>query len=322
MPPQPLAKSADLAEHVAACLQLAILLEVNAPKPGNIHKNANFHKTNYEHFLASAVAVQPSLKTAATKGTQLAQKQIHPNQIGVGNIIRNAVERINIWQHGGNTLLGTTILLAPIAAAAGKTLEENHGKLSLTLLRKNIKTVTTNTTTKDAVAVYEAIDTAKPGGLGKTPKFDATNPDAKREIQKTCTTLFDLFKISAEYDSIAKEWVTNYRITFDIGYPTLRRELETKNNINNAIVHTFLKILAEIPDTLIARKNGIKKAKEISTQAKQVLELGGLNTKQGKENLAKFDENLRDNENKLNPGTTADLITATLALHILTGYRP
>jgi triphosphoribosyl-dephospho-CoA synthase len=318
----PKTSNTETAEHVAACLQLAILLEISAPKPGNVHRNANFHKTNYEHFLASVVAIAPSFKTAAMQGIRVAERKISLSQVSIGRIIKGAIERINIWQHGGNTLLGTVILLSPIAVAAGKTLKENNNTFDLQKLRKNIKVVTTATTPEDAAALYEAIDTAKPGGLNKAPKFDATKPSSKQELLETHTTLFDVFKISAEYDSVSNEWINNYPIVFDTGLPFLKKELETKNSINNAVVHAFLKILAENPDTLIARKIGWKKAKEISNQARQILQLWGLKTKRGKDALATFDKNLRDPENKLNPGTTADLITATLALHILSGYRP
>jgi triphosphoribosyl-dephospho-CoA synthase len=312
----------SLAEHVASCLQLAILLEVNAPKPGNIHKNANFHKTNYEHYLASAVAMAPSLKTAAAQGILAAEGKIALAKIDIGNIIKDAVERVDSWQHGGNTLLGSAILLSPIAAAAGKTLRENDEAFDATTLRKNLHSIVTAATPEDAVAVYEAIEIAKPGGLNMAPKFDATKPVSKREILQTHTTLFDVFKISAGYDSIASEWVSNYTITFDVGYSNLRKELKTRSNINEAVVQTFLKILSEVPDTLIARKNGKEKAEEISRRAERVLDLGGLDTAQGKQALKTLDENLRDSENKLNPGTTADLITASLALLVLSGYRP
>jgi triphosphoribosyl-dephospho-CoA synthase len=318
----PRISNTETAEHVAACLQLAILIEINAPKPGNVHQNANFHKTYYEHFLASAVATAPSFKTATTQGIKVAENKISLSQIGIGRIIKDAVKRINTWQHGGNTLLGTIILLSPIAVAAGKTLKENNNTFDLQKIRKNIRAVTTATTPEDAAALYEAIDIAKPGGLNKAPKFDATNPSSKQELLKTHTTLFDVFKISAKYDSISNEWTNNYPILFNTGLPFLKKQVETKNSINNAVVHTFLKILAENPDTLIIRKVGQKKAKEISNQARQILQLGGLKTRKGKKALATFDENLRDTENKLNPGTTADLITATLALHILSGYRP
>ena len=263
-----------IAEHTTACLQLAILLEINAPKPGNIHRNANFHKTTYEHFLASAVAIAPSFKTATTKGIQIAEGKLSFAEVGIGKIIEDAVEKVDSWQHGGNTLLGTTILLTPIAVATGKTLKESNEISDQAKLRTNIKSVTTSTTPRDAVAVYEAIDIAKPGGLNKAPKFDATKPSSKQKILETGTTLFDVFKISASYDSVSSEWVNNYPIVFDIGYPFLQKELEKRNNINDAIVHTFLKLLSKIPDTLIARKAGPAKAEEVSIRARQVLGLG------------------------------------------------
>jgi triphosphoribosyl-dephospho-CoA synthase len=87
-------------------------------------------------------------------------------------------------------------------------------------------------------------------------------------------------------------------------------------------VHTFLKILSEIPDTFIARKLGSAKAKEVYVQAKHVLESGGLTTSSGKIQLREFDERLRDPSHKLSPGTTADLVQAVLAVAILKGYRP
>ena len=318
----PKTSNAEITEHVAACLQLAILLEISAPKPGNVHRNANFHKTNYEDFLASAVAATSSFKIAAIQGIKVAEGKISPSQVGIGRIIKDAIERINTWQHGGNTLLGTIILLSPIAVATGKTLKENNNIFDFQKLRKNIKAVVTATTPKDAVALYKAIDVAKPGGLNKAPKFDATKPSSKQELLETRTTLFDVFGISAEYDSVSNEWIKDYPVVFNMGLPFLKKELEAKNSINDAVVHTFLKILAENPDTLIARKVGWEKAKEISSQARQVLRLGGLKTNKGKDALSEFDKNLRDSENKLNPGTTADLVAATLALHVLSGYRP
>ena len=311
----------EASEHIAACLQLAILMEINAAKPGNVHRTADFARTNYTHFSASAVAAAPSFKIAALQGMKVAEAKINASQIGIGRIIKGAVERISLWQHGGNTLLGTIILLSPIAAAAGM-ITRHDDSFDLRKLRKNIKAVVDATTPEDAVAFYEAIEIAKPGGLNKTPKFDATKSSSKRELLETQTTLLDVFKISANYDSVSREWANDYSIVFDMGLPLLKRELENKNDLNDAVVHIFLKILAENPDTLIARKVGREKAKMISDRAKQILQSRGLGTKRGKISLTQFDKSLRDPQNRLNPGTTADLVTATLALLILSGYRP
>lgn len=312
----------DTASYVSECLQLAVLFEVSAyPKPGNVHRMANFQETKYEHFLASAVAVASSFRTAAQKGILAAQGEINSGEMKVGEIIKDAVVKVKTWQAGGNTLLGTIILLTPIATAAGISLTKKS--FSISKLRKNINLVVESTTPSDAIAVYEAIKIANPSGLvGKAPILDVNDPKSKEAILRENITLFDVFKISAAYDSVSKEWVENYPITFNIGFPYLTQRLRETSNLNTAIVHTFLKILSTVPDTLIIRKAGLKKAKKFSEKAKKVLNLGGLQTSLGREKLLLFDEELRKSGNQYNPGTTADITAAVLALTILNGYRP
>jgi triphosphoribosyl-dephospho-CoA synthase len=92
--------------------------------------------------------------------------------------------------------------------------------------------------------------------------------------------------------------------------------------LNTAVIHTFLKVLAEYPDSFIARKVGVEKAREVSSMARKVLQLGGLETPKGKQSLSEFDLRLRESGNLLNPGTTADIVAAALGLCVLGGYRP
>jgi triphosphoribosyl-dephospho-CoA synthase len=310
-----------VADHVSRCLQLAILLEVSAyPKPGNVHRTADFRGTRYEHFLASAVAVEPHFRRAARRGVMVSAGKIGLKKMGIGAVIRDAIQDVSGWQHGGNTLLGSIILLSPMAAAAGMTSAENS--FSITMFRENVKRVVESTTPLDAVALYDAIAIANPGGLGEAPKLDVTDPASKKRILDDRVTLFDVFKIASEWDSIASEWVNNYHITFDLGYPYFIQQLQGVGEINVATVHTFLKILSEVPDTLVARKVGLTKAKEVSMQAKHVLEIGGLLTMEGRGSLWALDGDLRKTSHKLNPGTTADITAAVLAVSILNKYRP
>lgn len=310
------------AKHVSSCLQLAILLEVSAHKPGNVNRTADFQSTRYEHFLASAVAVEPSFAHAAEQGIMVSDGKIQLNELGVGEIIKDAVVNANAWQHGGNTLLGTVLLLSPIAAAAGMMLTEGE-EFSISKLRENIKLVVESTTPSDAVAVYEAINIANPSGLvDKAPTLDVNAPGSKKKILEESVTLYEVFKISAPYDSVSKEWVENYPTTFETGLPYFTQQLKETDNLNTAVVHTFLKVLSKVPDTLIARKAGLDKAKEISERAREVLRLGGLTTLYGKEELSAFDKELRGPTNQHNPGTTADIIAAVLAISVLNGYRP
>jgi triphosphoribosyl-dephospho-CoA synthase len=308
-------------ERISGCLQLAILLEVSAyPKPGNIHRTTNFQETRYEHFLASAVAVRPHFKFAAEQGFRVSIGGIEPDEVGIGPTIKNAVMSVSDWQNGGNTLLGSIMLLSPIAVATGMTLAK--GVFSLNKLREGIELVAESSTPADAVALYEAIGIAKPGGLSRAPQLDVTDPASRKRILEDNVTLFDVFQIASEYDSIASEWVNNYSVTFDLGYPYLTQQLHETKDINTATVHTFLKILSEVPDTLIARKLGRTTAIEVSEEAKQVLQVGGLTTPSGRERLRQLDQKLRDRAHRLNPGTTADITAAVLAINILNGYRP
>ena len=310
------------AKYVSSCLQLAILLEISADKPGNVNRIADFYSTQYEHFLASAVAVEPSFAHAAERGVMVYDKKINFNEVSIGEIIKDAVINVKTWQHGGNTLLGTVLLLSPIAAAGGMMLAEKRG-FSIYKLRENTKLIIESTTPSDAVAVYEAINKANPSGLvDKAPTLDVNDPKSKKTILDKNITLYNVFKISAPYDSISREWVENYPVTFEIGLPYFTQQLKETDNLNTAIVHTFLKVLSKVPDTLIARKVGSNKAKEVSEKAGEVLRLGGLTTSLGREKLSVFDKELRGSTNQHNPGTTADIMATVLAISILNGYRP
>ncbi len=316
-----LSSSEEISDHVSRCLELAILLEVSAyPKPGNVHRTADFKGTRYEHFLASAVAVTSHFRKAAERGIAVAGEEMGPIHAGVGKVVRGAVQSVAQWQNGGNTLLGAILLLSPLAIAAGMTLAK--GKISLSRLREDLKLIVESTTPVDAVDVYEAIALANPSALGRVPKLDVTDPASKQRILEEHVTLFEVFKIAADYDSIASEWVKNYPITFDLGYPFFVEQLRSTKDINVATVHTFLEILSRIPDTFIARKAGVGKAKGVSEQAKQVLDTGGLTTRAGQQRLWSLDKRLRDPKHTLSPGTTADITQAVLALAILEGYRP
>ena len=311
----------EKAQHISKCLELAIMLEVSAEKPGNVNFASSFERTRVEHFLASAVAAGSSFQVAAYRGSLVAEKRLEIGKVGLGQLIKTCFADINAWQKGGNTILGTVMLFVPIAVAAGMTPTKKDYVLDFSLLRKNIDLAVKSTTAWDSVHLYEAVDIADPSGLGGAPDLDVTDPISKERLLKENVGLFEVFKIASGYDDICYEWVHNYPLTFDLAYPFLMKQLGSKP-LNGAVVHTFLKILSERPDTFIARKVGKEKALEVSSAAKAVLELAGLETVEGKNSLMEFNKNLRTLGNSYNPGTTADLMAAALALCTLGGYRP
>jgi triphosphoribosyl-dephospho-CoA synthase len=184
-----------------------------------------------------------------------------------------------------------------------------------------MKRVVESTTSEDAANVYEAIRIANPSGLGGVPELDVNRPDSIAKMKSENISLYDTFKMGSDHDTICLEWTSNFPITFDVAYPLLRKRLRL-NDLNDAVIQTFLEVLSGYPDTFIARKVGMDRARKVSSMAKEVLQVGGVDTTTGRERLAKFDLKLREEGNVLNPGTTADIICAALALCVLGGYRP
>lgn len=272
--------------------QIACCLEVSSFKPGNVHRNRDYRDIKYHHFINSGIAFGNVVYEASQ------------DDKNVGLYIKKAVIESRKWSPT-NANLGIIMLHIPIAMAAGKL--DNFNKNEL---KKNLKKIAENTTVEDAINVYDAINIAM--AYVNKPKRgpDVTSEDAKRELIEKGLTLLDVYKISAEWDNISKEWVDNFKISFE-GYELLKKYYKELNNINLAVTKTFLNILAEYPDTLIARKKGFETALEVSKMAKDVLK--NFNEQKVKE----FDNYLAKDGNKLNPGTTADLIASSLMIFIL-----
>lgn len=316
-----MSSSLQKAQHISRCLQLAIVLEVSADKPGNVNLVVDFEGTRAEHFLASSIAAGPSFQEAAARGSEIAEKKRGLSEAGLGELIRWGIADIDAWQRGGNTLLGTIMLFAPLAVAAGMTPTDSKYTLDFDVLRKNLDDVIKASTAQDAVGVYEAIDIAKPSGLNGAPDLNVKDQNSKTRLIQENVTLLEVFKIASGYDDICSEYVKNFPITFDLAYPYLMNELKHKD-LNTAIVDAFLKVLSEHPDTFISRKVGLEKAQDVSEGAKEILASGGVETPKGKDLLIAFDKKLRTAGNDYNPGTTADMTAMALALCTLSGYRP
>jgi triphosphoribosyl-dephospho-CoA synthase len=309
--------------YVGRCATLAALLEVSAyPKPGNVHRTRDFPKTRYEHFLAGSVALNEATRKLAAQGFEASGGSIGWDEIGVGQLALEAVSDSLGWQGGGNVNLGVVLLFAPIAAAAGATLQESP-EVEALVLRESLRSVINNTTPNDAVNVYEAIRVSMaPGVLGEAEELDVLDDSTSDRIRDEGLDLQDVFSRCSERDSICSEWTSDFRITFETGYPYLKRALEDYGDVNSASVDTFLLILSGNPDSLIRRKSGHDRALEVSDRARLILDEGGSRTSSGARMLGELDAELQDAGGALNPGTTADLTAASTFLALLEGWRP
>jgi triphosphoribosyl-dephospho-CoA synthase len=276
---------------IATLAQLSCLLEVSAPKPGNVYPGMRFRDMSYEDFLVSALAIGPAIGEAG--------------KVPLGITIEQALAATREVTRA-NTNLGLVLLLTPLAAAS---------ILTAGTLRERAQRVLRATTIDDARLVYNAIRSANPGGMGKVSAEDLG--------EQPKVTLLKAMDLARERDSVAREYATDFEITFDCGVPALRAARQAGLGWLDAVTEAGLKLLSEVPDTLIARKAGKEVALQISAGARGVLEAGGVRSQAGRKALAEFDASLRDPQNSRNPGTTADLIAAATFVTLLEdGWNP
>lgn len=271
---------------VAVVAQLACLLEVSAPKPGNVSPGRHFADARYEDFLASATAIGEPLAGAAERG--------------LGASVRRAIETTGRWTRS-NTNLGIVLLLTPLARAA---LRSDAESVSPPALREQVRQVLAETTVEDAREVYAAIRRAAPGGLGRADAQDVADEPTMR--------LLDVMRLAADRDAIAREYATAFTITFETGVPALAAARRDHLPWDEAVVETFLTLLAAHPDTHVRRRGGDDIAAAISQRAGVVLAAGGVRTLEGRRMIEEMDVALRDPRHLSNPGTTADLTAAAI----------
>ena len=258
--------------------QLALMLEVCAyPKPGNVDRCHDYPDTRLEHFLASTLFARPALEEAET-GTGR-----------IGEIISHAVRDTNC-HNGGNTHFGAFILLIPLV----------YGGDIPGALRAIEKT-----DVSDAVAFYKAFALTSVK-MNVTDELDVHDPHTLTMIRDRDMTLLDVMQHSAVNDMVAREWVA--------GFPLTRRGADLLKQFGpgrQAIVNTFLTLLASEPDTFIIKKHGIAVARETVLLAREVLD--------GKRSLEDFDADCI--EQGINPGSTADIIIASIFIALGEGWQ-
>lgn len=279
-------------ERVRIAVQTACVLEASAEKPGNVTPTRRFRDMSHLDFMLSALAIGPAMARAG--------------QATVGETILAAVRATRL-RVSANTNLGIVLLLSPLARAALLP--------DVLTLRERLSIVLHALTIDDAALAFEAIRLAHPGGLDTAPEGDVNNG-------APAMTLRAAMQLAAGRDSIASEYVTDFAIVFDVALPALRAARTQGGEYVDQIVRAHLAVLAAVPDTLIARKCGQEIARSVSARAAEVLALGADLSAAGRGALADFDAHLRSDGNRLNPGTTADLIAATLFVQELENNDP
>lgn len=308
-------------DDLIRCISLASLLELAGyPKPGNVHRMKNFEKTRFEHYLVGIIAIQPSFRLFCE---EIYQKSFKSNDnyksIELGLFFKNAAEEMTKWQYGGNVLLGHILILAPLAAAVTICLKEHQYKIND--LKYFLNKIIENSSVNDTLNLYRAIKLCNPGGLGKIEKYDITDENSIEEIISDNINLKKVFELSKEYDLISLEYSSCFSIILNEGLPFFLKTFREYKDINIATVNTYLKLLSLNPDSLIKRKSGIEAALYVSKRASIILKNKGIASEKGLRLAFELDNELQEKKGKLNPGTTADLISGVIFCGLALGLR-
>jgi triphosphoribosyl-dephospho-CoA synthase len=261
------------------CATLACLLEVTAPKVGNVHRGADFPGLTFTDFAVSAVAIAPAMESAV--------------QTGVGRAVLEAITATR-QVVTTNTNLGMVLLIAPLAAVP------RDERLTTESVRRVLQALTPD----DSRIVYEAIRLAQPGGLGKVEQMDVAG--------EAPADLLAAMRAAAGRDQVAEQFATNFGLVLDRLLPSLLQGRKKGWSLTDAIVYSHLESLAHFGDSLIARKCGQDLSRQVATLASRVCEAGEPGDEAYYAALADFDFWLRADGNRRNPGATADLIAAAL----------
>lgn len=269
---------------VEDAVRFACVAEVGALKPGNVSVYAEGHGMYVDDFVLSAAAASAALSRPAAR---------------VGERILRAIQAtrrvVSI-----NTNLGIVLLCAPLAHAVFHT-------ASRVSLRDALEDVLAALDDTDACLAYRAIRLAEPGGMGRVGRHDLSETEPQ-------ISLLEAMRAAQGRDRIAYQYANGFTDIFDDLLPRYCAALERWGQQEWAITATYIDTLSSIPDSHIIRRHGRDAAQDVCRRARCVgLELRRHHTGEASTNaLLGFDSELKCRG--VNPGTTADLVVATLAL--------
>jgi triphosphoribosyl-dephospho-CoA synthase len=298
---------------VAQCAVLAMLFELSSsPKPGNVDRCHDFSDIRFHHFLTSAVSAYPVFRKAAS------------SEGSPGSLILEGVAAWGDWNLRSNTHFGSLVLLIPLVLAAGRMAGHEQGQETKqdesqengpddgvdNGLEEELARVLRSTTVQDAIDFYRAFDLAG-ARVVQVDDFSLKDPDWERKLIEGNQSLLELMRLSLGHDIVAREWATDFERSFQLAGRL--REMVSIYGLNDGVVRTFLEALAEVPDSLISAKFGKERAVEVSRMAIDAL----LDSTLNKAREMDCELNNRD----MNPGSTADLIAASLFISLLRRLR-
>jgi triphosphoribosyl-dephospho-CoA synthase len=127
-------------------------------------------------------------------------------------------------------------------------------------------------------------------------------------------------QLAAARDLVARQYCESFRHVFQTA-DWLGQLCRSGLPLIDAIVRTHVRLMAEIPDTLIARKCGLAVARQSAQRAADVLRYEP-DDPQYVRALSDLDFWLRSDGHRRNPGTTADILGGAIFVGLCENQLP
>ena len=270
----------------------SIVQEASAFKAGNVHPLIGFDNMDFARFVAAAEAIGDAIDRSTA--------------LSLGQLVVQCT-RAMLDVTGVNTSLGTILLLAPLIQYEIQCEQTSDECLRSQMLRpewtgNSIQQWLQATSFEDSSQIYRAIASCKPGGMGSSQSMDILGPPPD--------SILKAMRLAAEHDDVALQYCNGYLEVARYARYLVSPEYRAMS-LADAIRRLQLVILAERVDSLIARKCGLTVGREVQSRA-GILMRSTYGSALFEAEWKAFDEFLRSDGNRRNPGTTADLIATAL----------
>ena len=273
-------------DDIAAIAVQAMLYEVAcSPSPGMVSRTSSgAHKDmDFFTFIDSTTSLIKYLVLFVKEGfSSKSPKEIFEKIREIG--IEAEIKMLKSTK-GVNTQRGLLFLMGIALAATGKLL---YNKEAFNKLPSIIKEMTEGLVNKELYNKSE-----------KNPKTHGEE-------------LFKKYQVLGIRGEVERGIPT----VFNYSLPLYREHLNL--NINDKMVHTLIGIMQYLEDTNILYRHSFKTLYYVQNRAKAIMDLGGMTTKEGREEIKKLDEEF--SKSGISPGGSADLLAITVFFSMVKDY--
>jgi triphosphoribosyl-dephospho-CoA synthase len=129
-------------------------------------------------------------------------------------------------------------------------------------------------------------------------------------------TLRDVARFVTARDPLAREYAQGYEVTTEVAGPAIMEALSRAESARAALVHSYLEVLAEVPDLDVIQRAGEREAEDVSRMAHGVIKSGSVYSRRGLQAITNLDGILREDTRLAPTATESPVIAAAFLLSL------